>query len=185
MALGHGGDDVLDLGGGEGAADTAARAAAEGEVGERRAGRARLGPEAVGIEALGCLPHARMAVGDVGAQQDQRPDGDSVAAELVILHGRSRGEPGGRVEAQDLLDHAPGVAEAREIVGAGGAAGEDIAAFLLDLPSGLRMLGQRVPGPGERAGRGRMPGDEEGLQLVVELGVAQGIEEGSEQRTGR
>src|SRR4029077_20084907 len=125
------------------------------------------------------------ALGAVGAQLYQRPGGDSVAAELVILHGRSRGEPGGRVEAQDLLDHAPGVAEAREIIGAGGAAGEDIAAFLLDLPSGLRMLGQRVPGPGERAGRGRMPRDEEGLQLVVELGVAQGSGEPGKKCAGR
>jgi len=30
-----------------------------------------------------------------------------------------------------------------------------------------------------------MPGDEEGLQLVVEFGVAQVIEEGSEQRARR
>src|SRR4029077_5840249 len=125
------------------------------------------------------------ALGAVGAQLYQRPGGDSVAAELVILHGRSRGEPGGRVEAQDLLDHTPGVAEAREIMDAGSAAGEDIAAFLLDLFSGLRMLGQRVPGPGERARRGRMPRDEEGLQFAVELGVAQGIEEAGEQRAGR
>src|SRR5262249_6105560 len=116
MLLGDGGDDALKLDGSQGAADTATRATAEGEVGERGAGRARLWREGVGVEALGCLPHRRMTVGDIGAQQDQRAGRDSVAAELVILGGRSRGEPGGRMQAQDFFYHSPGIAEAREIV---------------------------------------------------------------------
>src|SRR5260370_34306716 len=70
MALGHGGDDVLDLGGGEGAGDTAARAAAGGAAGEQRAGRARLGPEAGGVEEVRVLPRGRMAGGDGWGQHE-------------------------------------------------------------------------------------------------------------------
>jgi hypothetical protein len=75
-----------------------------------------------------------MTVGDIGAQQDQGAGGDVITAELVIDRGTSRGERGGRVPTQHLLDHAPRVAETREVVGARGAAAEHVAAFLLDPP---------------------------------------------------
>src|SRR4030095_6601822 len=183
-ARGDAGEKPRPLGDGEGAADTAARAAAERKVSERQAARARCWPEAVGIEAIGRLPHRGITVGDIGTQQDERAGPDPVAAALVVLEGRPRRAACGWVDAQDLLDHSSRVVEAREIVGGGDSTGENVAAFLLDPPSDVRMLRKRVPGPRQRAGRGRMPGEEEGLQLVVELGVARGIEEGREQRAG-
>src|SRR5215471_7895659 len=63
VALGHGRDDELHLGGGERAADAVARAAPEGKVREARAADGSDGREAIGIEGVGRLPEGGMAVG--------------------------------------------------------------------------------------------------------------------------
>ena len=60
VSLGHGHDDELHLGGGEGAADAVARAAAEGEVSQGRARGRPGGREAIGVESLGRIPDSWM-----------------------------------------------------------------------------------------------------------------------------
>ena len=61
--------------------------AAEGEVGVAVAARRALGREALGIEAFGVFPEVGVAVGHVGAEEDERALRDVVAADLVVLSG--------------------------------------------------------------------------------------------------
>src|SRR5437867_10602188 len=72
VLLGHGHDDELHLGGGEGAADAVARASAEWEVSQGRARGRPGGREVIAVEDLGSIPDSWMAVGEVGGQQDDR-----------------------------------------------------------------------------------------------------------------
>src|SRR5206468_12109 len=111
VTLSHRGDDHLHLHGGEGASDAAARTAAKGKVGKRRARGGAGHDEAVRIETLGVVPYLRMAVSQVRAQQDERLRRDDVPADRIVLTGRAGGEPRGRAEAERLLDRAARVAE--------------------------------------------------------------------------
>ena len=122
----------MHLGGGEGAADTVARAAAEGKIREAWARGPSAGREAIGVEDLGRIPDGWMAVGDVGRQQHDRVGRDGVADQRVVLDGHARGEPGRRVQTEDLLDHLPRVAEAGKCLDARRPAAEENAALLLE-----------------------------------------------------
>ena len=119
-----------------------------------------------------------MAVGDVRGQQDDRTGRDGVAGERIVLDGHTRGEPGRRIQAQDLLDHSPCVAEAWKRLDAWHTAAEEGAALLLKLFPRIGVFKQHIPGPGEGARGRRVPRDQDGLQLVAKVGVGEGLASG-------
>src|SRR5947199_264308 len=55
---------------------------------------------------------------------------------------------------------------------------EDSAALLLELFPRIGAFREHIPGPGEGARGGRMPGDEDALQLVAEVGVGDWLTSG-------
>ena len=120
-ALGNGCDREDALHPGEGFADALTAAAAEGEVGELRAGGFGFGGEAVGIEAERIGEVLRGAAHDVLAEEDVGAGGDVVGAEVNFAGGHAAHGPGGWVEAHGFGEDLLGVAKAG-VVGEGGEA---------------------------------------------------------------
>ena len=96
--------DQLHLGLAESLADADSPAAAEGNVGAARQSGLALAGEALGDEGLGVGEDLGDAVARPGAVVDVGALGDRVAAELELADRPAGADPGGRVEAQHLVE---------------------------------------------------------------------------------
>ena len=83
-----------------------------------------------------------------------------------------------REQAQRLLNHHLRVPQPPHVLEPGRPAAEDDGRLVPDGPLRLGVLGQQVPEPGERRGRGVVPGDEQRRHLVPDFPVG-------ERRAGR
>ena len=99
-----------------------------------------------------------------------------MAAELEGLDRAAGTDPGGRVQAEGLVeDHLQiGQALAHQLVGGGQGAGE--LGVLLGDQAGddVRVAGELVEHEGDGRGGGVVAGEQEGHDLVADLGVGQG-----------
>src|SRR5215208_1301626 len=96
--------DRLDLQLAEAHADALARTAAERDVGALRQRSPRVGSEALGAELVRVVPDVGQPVRGVGGVVDRRAFRHGDALELERAHGTARPDPGGRVEAQRLVE---------------------------------------------------------------------------------
>ena len=149
-------DGHLELG--EGGAEAAANAAAEGDPG---VGAGRGLEEALGEEAVRLGVDLGIAVDEVDAGGDRGAGGQLVAADLDRLGQLADHQHDHRAQPQRLLDR-------RRQVGLV-ATGQGLGSQTLEL---LGVADQALHRPGERGRGGLVAGDQQGQQLVADLGVA-------------
>jgi hypothetical protein len=156
-------------------ADADARAAAEREVGELRAVWGGLAPP-LGAKALGLRPPARVVVREPRRGHDAPPGLDLDVAEGDRLGADAADGVGRRVEPHGFGDDGARVRQRGEVLDAGrarrGAAAEDGCELVVQPALDVGVLGEEIPGPGERVRRRLVAGEEERHHLVAELGVA-------------
>src|SRR5262249_29021271 len=116
VAAEYGREHERRLGQSELAADALSWTAGEGKVGEAGPVCRTFGGESIGVEPLGLWPDLLRAMGQVRAQRHDRPRGDSIATDLVLLLRDSRDDPGWRIETHRFFDHSRGRLELRKVV---------------------------------------------------------------------
>src|SRR5438132_1171836 len=111
--------------------DAEPRSAAKRKIRELRARSARFRRPSFGIKTEGIRKVTHIVVHDVLADDHDRPCGDGVRSDLVIIESPAAHDPCRRVQAHSFRNHHLRVAQSREIIDRGNASAEDGIQFIV------------------------------------------------------
>ena len=154
--------------------DADPRAAAERNVGALGELRALFGREAFGPEGMRVAEHVRQPVACPGRVVDRQPRGHGVAAELEVLRGAAGPDPGGRVEAERLVDRHPQLGQlAEQLRRVWGVVADDAVALGRQALGPLGLAGELVEEECHGRGRGVVAREQQRQHLVANLRVGE------------